>query len=229
MQISSRHCQGYPSMPGTYDLTTHDPDGHEVQYTLRIPTDYDGQTALPVMLCLHFGGHAPDFYGRLFLELIPEPGCGALRALFVAPTTQAGTWATPSAEATALAALAEVERCLHVDSTRRVVMGYSMGGIGTWHFAATFRERFVAAIPIAGAPRQADLNALRDLPLYVIHSREDQIIPIANDEAAVQRLRSLGAPVEFVALTQGDHFDYRLVIAELGQAAAWLERVWEAP
>jgi len=152
---------GYPSAPGMYNLTTELSDTatqarRRVQYTLRIPDAYDGQTALPVILGLHFGGQATDFYGRIFLSLIPEPGLGALSAFLVAPTTRTGNWTTPDGEMTAWAALAAVEQALPVDTSRRVVMGYSLGGVGTWHFAAAFRHGFMAGIPIAGAPRRSD-------------------------------------------------------------------------
>jgi predicted peptidase len=217
---------GYPTAPGIYNLTTNTAAGETVQYTLCIPESYDGQTALPVILCLHFGGQASDFYGRIFLELIPGPGFDEVPAFLVAPTTYTRDWTTPAGEAVAWAALEEVERSLPVETGKRVVMGYSMGGVGTWHFASAFRERFVAAIPIAGAPRQADLNALSDLPLYVIHSQADRVVPIESDAAAVQQLRDRGAPVEFTALPEGDHFDYRLVVAELEKVASWLEQMW---
>ncbi len=216
----------YPSSPGIYNLTTDTEAGEKVQYTLRIPDGYDGQTALPVVLCLHFGGQASDFYGRIFLELIPGPGFDELPAFLVAPTTYTRDWTTPAGEAVAWAALAEVECSLPVETGKRVVMGYSMGGVGAWHVAAAFRDRFVAAIPIAGAPRQADLQALRDLPLYVIHSEVDRVVPIEADAAAVQMLRDMEAPVRFTILPQGDHFDYRLVVAELDEVATWLEAIW---
>jgi predicted peptidase len=107
-------------------------------------------------------------------------------------------------------------------------MGYSLGGIGTWHFATAFRDRFMAAIPMASAPRRANPEAARDLPLYVIHSQADRILPIEDDAAAVKRLRELGAPVQFAALPEGDHFDYRLVIIELQQNVAdWLTHLWD--
>ena len=216
----------YPETPGTYDLTTQTEAGQTVQYTVRIPPSYTGDAALPVILGLHFGGPASAFYGRVFLSLIPEPGLGDLAAIVVAPTTYTRDWTTPEGEADAWAALAAVEGALRVDTSKRVVMGYSLGGIGTWHFASAFRDRFMAAIPIAGAPRQADLNLLRDLPLYVIHSQADRVVPIEGDEAAVAQLRQWGAPVEFAALREGDHFDYRLVVAELKQVARWLEQLW---
>jgi predicted peptidase len=101
-----------------------------------------------------------------------------------------------------------------------------MGGRGTWHFAAAFRDRFVAAIPIAGRPGPADLKALCDLPLYVIHSEADRVVPIEEALTAVQRLRDMQAPVTFAALPEGDHFDYRLVVDELDEVASWLEQIW---
>jgi dienelactone hydrolase len=183
-----------------------------------------------VILCLHFGGQPSEFYGSRFLNLIPLPGLGSLAALLVAPTTAQGGWATPTGEAAACAALTAVEQHLRVDTRRRVVMGYSMGGRGTWHLAAKFRSHFVAAIPIAGTPGEIALDTLRDLPLYVIHSEADRRVPIADTAQAVARLHAMGAPVAFARLPSGDHFNYRLVIAELRtKVCPWLETVWQHP
>jgi predicted peptidase len=227
MDTASGAPQAYPSTPGLYHLTTQ-ADGDTVYYTLRIPAGYDGHTALPVILCLHFGGQPSAFYGGRFLNLIPIPGLGSLAALLVAPTTAQSGWATPTGEAAAFAALAEVEQHLRVDTRRRVVMGYSMGGRGTWHLAATFRSHFVAAIPIAGRPGEIALDTLRDLPLYVIHSEADRRVPIADTAKAVERLHAMGAPVAFARLPSGDHFQYHLVIAELRtKVCPWLETVWQ--
>ena len=61
MDTSSGAPQVYPSTPGMYNLTTQ-ADGHTVYDTLRIPTGDDEHTALPVLLCLHFGGQPSEFY-----------------------------------------------------------------------------------------------------------------------------------------------------------------------
>ena len=95
MDISSGAPQAYPSTPGLYHLTTQ-ANGHTVYYTLRIPAGYDGHTALPVILCLHFGGQPSEWYGGRFLNLIPGPGLGSLTALLVAPTTAQSGWAAPT-------------------------------------------------------------------------------------------------------------------------------------
>ena len=100
MDTSSGAPQVYPSTPGLYHLTTQ-AEGHTVSYTLRIPAGYDGHTALPVILCLHFGGQPTELYGGRFLGLIPVPGLGSLSAMLVAPTTHQQGWATPTGEAAA--------------------------------------------------------------------------------------------------------------------------------
>jgi predicted peptidase len=229
MDTASGTPQAYPSTPGLYHLTIQ-AEGQTVYYTLRIPTGYDGYTALPVILYLHFGGQPNEFYGGRFLNLIPGPGFGSLAAILVAPTTAQSGWATPTGEAAAFAALSAVEQHLRVDTRRRVVMGYSMGGRGTWHLAAKFRPHFVAAIPIAGTPGEIEINTLRDLPLYVIHSEADRRVPIEGAAKAVERLQAMGAPVTFARLPSGDHFDYHLVIAELRtKICPWLETVWQHP
>jgi dipeptidyl aminopeptidase/acylaminoacyl peptidase len=229
MDTASGAPQAYPSTPGLSHLTTQ-ADGDTVSYTLRIPAGDDGHTAPPVILCLHFGGLPTEWYGGRFLTLIPMPGLGSLDALLVAPTTAQSGWATPTGEAAAFAALAAVEQHLRVDPRRRVVMGYSMGGRGTWHLAATFRSHFVAGIPIAGTPRDIALDTLRDLPLYVIHSEADRRVPIEDAAKAVEHLQVMRAPVQFARLPSGDHFEYRLVIAELRtKVCPWLETVWQHP
>ena len=91
MDTASGAPQAYPSTPGLYHLTAQ-AEGHTVYYTLRIPASYDGHTALPVILCLHFGGQPTELYGGRFLNLIPGPGFGSLATILVAPTTAQSGW-----------------------------------------------------------------------------------------------------------------------------------------
>src|SRR3989442_11872244 len=80
MDTASGAPQAYPSTPGLYHLTTQ-ADEHTVYYTLRIPAGYEGHAALPVILCLHFGGQPSEFYGGRFLNLIPGPPAWAVSLL----------------------------------------------------------------------------------------------------------------------------------------------------
>ena len=72
MDTSLSALQVYPSTPDLYHLTTQ-AEGHTVSYTLRIPAGYDGHTALPVILCLHFGGTAERVVWRPLSEPDSHP------------------------------------------------------------------------------------------------------------------------------------------------------------
>src|SRR5262249_61247883 len=104
MDTASGVQQAYPSTPGLYHLTTQ-ADADTVSYTLRIPAGYDGRTALPVILCLHFGGQPTEFYGGRFLNLIPIPGFGRLAALLGAPPPAPGGLGPAPRASAALSAL----------------------------------------------------------------------------------------------------------------------------
>ena len=89
------------------------------------------------------------------------------------------------------AALAMIEQHLRVDTRRRVVMGYSMGGRGTWHLAAKFRQHWRRFL--ADTPREIELDTLQDLP-YVIPVRPTGGVPIEDAAQAVERLHAMRAP-----------------------------------
>jgi hypothetical protein len=53
-------------------------------------------------------------------------------------------------------------------------------------------------------------------------------VPIEDTAKAIKQLHAMRAPVEFARLPSGDHFEYRLVIAELRtKVCPWLETVWQ--
>ena len=81
--------------------------------------------------------------------------------------------------------------CYPVPLAVSSLLGYSMGGRGTWHLAAKFRRHFGAAIPIAGTPGEIALDTLRDLPLYVIHSEADRRVPIEDTTKAIEQLHAM--------------------------------------
>jgi predicted peptidase len=107
-----------------------------------------------------------------------------------------------------------------------VVTGYSMGGMGTWYLVARHPDRFSAAIPMAGSPRDADLEAVRRTPLYAIHSRTDEVVPLASTEAAVSRLKQAGARAQLVVVDV-PHYESASFVHHLKKAIPWLRAIWE--
>ena len=140
----------------------------------------------------------------------------------VAPDCPGPRWTDPAAERLVLALLDRIAERLGTAPARVVVIGYSMGGIGAWHFAATHPERFSAAISMAGRPG----TALPTIPIYIVHSRRDEVIAIGPDEAAVAALKAAGVPVVFKVLDEPTHYAVEDHAVGLDGVVPWLEQHW---
>jgi len=196
--------------------------------TLAVPEPVDGP--LPLVLALHYGwvGERPSpFYGGGVLTGLVGPALASLGALIVAPDCPSKDWTASESEA----ALAALWDHLHVtyplDDQRTLVTGYSLGGMGAWHLASRWPERFRAAVVMAGWPAPGAVERLA-IPLYVIHSRADEVIPLAPTEAAVAALRAREHPLEFVTLEGITHYEVGRFDRPLRAAARWVEGLWGA-
>jgi predicted peptidase len=114
----------------------------------------------------------------------------------------------------------------YIDGKRVLITGFSMGGIGTWYMAARHPEVFSAAIPTAGASDAQTIKSIGDIPIYVIHSRADTVLPIAQTEKIVAALKEQGKKIEFVVLQGVDHYDTSGFTQALKDAVPWLKKTW---
>jgi predicted peptidase len=224
-------------------------DGSGVRYAIAVPEGYDGSEEVPLVLALHFGwGQAlPSNYSAIFVEILVEPALRDLGAIIVAPLCPARTWVDAKSEEAVLALLEQVRREYRIDDDRTLVTGFSLGGMGTWYYASHHAELFTAAIPMASVPIIAQTSesgaesvrryveagsvewpqGLVDMPLYVMHSRDDELIPIEPVERAAAELEALGASVEFLAIDAGiGHHETPRYVPYLERAVPWLRKVW---
>jgi predicted peptidase len=196
------------------------------RYTIAIPKGYTTNQAVPFILALHFGGVVTPFYGKLILSGLVEPALRELRAIIVAPDCTATDWTHPRSEADVLQLLAHIQDNYAIDQKRTLITGYSKGGIGTWYLAAKHQGRFAAALIMAGFPPADVVDVQWKIPLYVIHSRQDEVIPLDPTETAVKELRAKGVSVELVVLDGITHYENNRFVKPLRAAVPWIEKVW---
>lgn len=80
-----------------------------------------------------------------------------------------------------------------VDPARVYASGFSMGGSATWLSLLARPDLFAAALPISGiAPDRARANALKHIPILVLHGDADTENPIDADRAMVAAIRAGG-------------------------------------
>ena len=223
---SSVVAEEFPRSAGIHEQTITLGNNITLRYTLAIPEDLTSNQPVPLVLALHYGGTVTPFYGKGVLTQLVEPALRDLGAVMVAPDCPAGSWSTPDSDASVMLLLAELMQHYAIDKSRVLVTGYSMGGIGSWHFAARHADFFSAAIPIAGTPPPGIANANPIAPLYVLHSRQDELFPLDRIEQAVKQLNQKGQSAQLVAFDGPGHYEIAGFVPQLKAAVPWIRRVW---
>jgi predicted peptidase len=209
---------------GVHTATLQRPNLPPVHYAISIPSNYSPSTRVPLVLALHFGGD-PNGAGRAMLEILVRPALAELGAIIVSPDSLGGGWDTAENDRAVTQLLDEIVRAYSIDTKRLVLTGFSMGGRGTWYIGGKYPQRFSAAIPVAGFP--AGSAAAWTLPVLAIHSRDDEVAPIAPTEARIAELRKAGKPAELITLTGISHYQTYRFVDGLRRAVPWLRALWK--
>jgi predicted peptidase len=197
-------------------------------FSIAIPDDYDRQSALPLIFTLHYGGPVSPYYGYELLANLVEPALHQLGAIIVAPDCNHGHWANSQSESEILELYDFIQETYRIDKQKTLLTGYSLGGVGTWYIAGRHQERFAAALPMAAHP-PADVSEFSwDIPLYLIHGREDQLFPLEPLESFVEQLAASGNPIQLVVLEGVTHYETFLYTEPLAEAIPWIRRTWSA-
>ena len=196
---------------------------HTYQYGLYVPNSYTLDKAHGLVVCLHGAGFTGDSYLERWQTRL---GDGYILAC---PTIPMGNWWTRAAEDLVLATIRAVEARYHIDPDRVFLTGMSNGGIGAYLIGAHHATRFAAVVPMASGLDEALLPFLenfRQTPLYIIHGKQDQVMPVRLSRSIDETLTELGYAHVYrehdrVHPHAGGHFFPR---EELPDLVAWLDR-----
>ncbi len=211
-----------------HDLSMRLPVGGTLLYGLSVPERARPEQPVPLVLALHPGGERMRYYGSAYARAVVLPALETLGAVVVAPDCPTGSWADAESDAAVMALIEQVMREQPIDRRRVLVVGYSMGGRGTWFMASHHRELFTAAIPMAASTGGEAVDTLGTMPTYIIHSRRDQVVPFAPAEANARALERLGRTVKFEALDQPTHFEMVAYVPSLRRAVSWVLDQWNS-
>lgn len=226
-------------------------DGKQLRYAIALPNELDSDRPVPLILALHYGwqGEVPRYYGKGFLQQMIAPAFAELGAVVLAPDCPDSDWHQPLSERALLSLIDLTMSEYSIDADRIVITGFSLGGMGTWFMAAEHPDLFSAAIPMAAPPiverPEGPLSSLLEtffdsgevavregvdaVPVYALHGSNDEVIPLAPVQRAIERLKGQGNPIEFVVVEGASHYDLSWYVVPLRVAADWLEEVWRLP
>lgn len=118
-----------------------------------------------------------------------------------------------------------------VDASRVYLMGFSQGAIMSFSVGLTHPEKFAGIVAMSGrvlpeiVPHIAAPEALGDLPIFVAHGTEDQVLPIHHGRAARELLQRLP-----VALTYREYpMGHQISDQSLADIAGWLTQRLDEP
>ena len=94
-----------------------------------------------------------------------------------------------------------------IDTDRIYVTGLSMGGFGAWEMISRYPDRFAAAAPICGGGDSSKkvVQAIKDIPIYVVHGDSDRAVMPKRSVDMVEALRSAGGKPIFKMLENTGH------------------------
>ncbi len=212
-----------PQSPGIYNRVLP-PDQ---RYTLLVPTGYRTGQPTPLILSLHYGGIVVPFYGSRLLEVLVQPALQDLGAIVVAPEVTTGQdWDNEDSEAQVLDLIRAIKANYAIDEDRTLVTGFSMGGRGAWYMAARHPGLFRAAIPISARPEEDATEVDWQVPLLVIHSVADELIPFEPVETTVRALKERDVQIEMIVVQDVGHYQIELFVEPLRAALPWIRKAW---
>jgi predicted peptidase len=160
------------------------------------------------------------------MRTIVEPALRGWEAVIVAPDVPDESWATERSERAVLALLDDVLESHAIDRERILITGFSMGGRGSWYLASRRPERFTGVIVMATGPGRERLENLADMPLYIIHSPDDEVVPYGPVEELAIQLAERGYPVQMMRLAGASHGMMGDYVGPLRAAGDWMWAQW---
>ena len=174
-----------------------------INYLVYLPEDYNGQESWPLMIFLHGAGERGSNIEKVKVhgppKIVEEK---EMPFIIVSPQCPAEQW-WKAGELNLL--LDEVIETYKVDTERIYLTGISMGGFGTWAWAAEHPDRFAAIAPICGGGEPRMANSLAGIPAWVFHGAKDRVVPLTSSSEMVDALRKVDADVKFTVYPEAGH------------------------
>jgi predicted peptidase len=164
-------------------------DKTDYPFWLYLPEDTVLKSKPPVLIFLHgrsLSGTDLELVKRY--GVITEISRGRkIPAIVFAPQVRPGSAWDPDK---IIKVLNWVQQNYDTDTNRVYVVGMSLGGYGTLHFAGKYPERVTAAVALCGGGNPSDGCRLAGIPLWIQHGKLDQAVPISESEKMVQAIKN---------------------------------------
>jgi predicted peptidase len=182
---------------GFLDRVYKDEDGKEFKYVIFVPKSYDGEKPVPAILFLHGSGETGTDGKKQAVVGLGKAIKGqedSFPFLVVFPQSHDRNWKADSKDGKrALAILDEVEKEYKINKKKVYLTGLSMGGYGTWSFAAAHPDRFAAIVPVCGGGDPKTAEKIKAIPTWIFHGDKDPAVKVEKAREMKKALTDAGA------------------------------------
>jgi poly(3-hydroxybutyrate) depolymerase len=170
---------------------TIDVSGTQRDYILKLPSNYDPNTAYKLIFGWHWRGGTAESVanggtgGGAYYGLEKQ---AAGTAIFVSPNGIDNGWANTGGRDISFlkAMLAFLNSKLCIDQKRIFSTGFSFGGMMSNAIGLDMADVFRAIAPISGALYSGgSRSSTRPIAVWMAHGTADDVVPIADGEAAL--------------------------------------------
>ncbi|MEZ5384059.1 MAG: prolyl oligopeptidase family serine peptidase [Prosthecobacter sp.] len=151
----------------------------------------------PIVIWLHGSGQSGDDnqsqLGGAPKVLTTEANQSTRLCFLLAPQCPSADigWKNEAADKL-LALIADLTDHLPIDESRIYLTGSSMGGFGTFGIAAKYPQVFAACVPLCGGGDVKKAEVLKNIPFWVFHGDQDDMVPVERSRAIVEAVKQIG-------------------------------------
>ena len=180
-----------------------------VRYWFFLPTNYESQDKVPLLLFLHGAGERGDESGADIAKvkihgpprLLDTTGFAKnFPCVTVSPQCKNGFAWSP---AQLMLLIDHIEKTYKIDKSRIYITGLSMGGFGTWMCLNESPKRFAAAAPVCGGAKSEWGEKLTGTPIWVFHGGADPVVVPALSERIVEAIQKTGGKKILLTVYEG--------------------------
>ncbi len=181
-------------------------------FLLHLPEPEILKSKPAVLIFLHgrsLSGNDLDMVKRYGVIKEIEKG-RKLPAIVVAPQVPKGESWDPEK---LVSVLKFVQKSFDTDEKRVYVVGMSLGGYGTLHFAGAHPELVTAAVALCGGGNPNEACELANVPIWIQHGNQDRAVPLSESQKMVSAIKRCngGKNLKFTVVPGADHGDLERV------------------
>ena len=187
------------------------PDGSRSPYMVFVPHHYHKRTSPgAVLLFLHGAGEVQGGATQpVDVGLGPyiKRHAQSFPFLVVFPQSEgADGWGPHQPSGVRALGILDAVIAQYKTNPKRVyVTGLSMGGEGTWQFAAAYPHRWAAIVPLCGHADPQTAGRIKHIPCWAFHGLTDDTVPVREIKTMIAALRKAGGHPKVTYFPQTGH------------------------